>query len=102
MLSILIQRSGTDTAQFATCQCRLDHIASPDRTFSSSSTNNGMQLVDKDDDLGSLAQFLKNRLDTLLKLPTEHRTGNHTTDVQRNNAFATQVGWNRPIIDTAG
>ena len=81
MLAVLIQRRRTNAVQFTACQSRFEHIACTHRTLSSARTNHCMQLVDKDDHIFGLAQFLQQRLDPLLKLTTEHRASHHTTNI---------------------
>ncbi len=47
VLSILIERRGTDTVQLATRQHRLEHIARIHRTFGLTRTDDRMQLVNE-------------------------------------------------------
>src|SRR5258708_6035884 len=100
MFAIFVQSGCTDAVQLATSQCRFEHIGSADSTLCSSCANNRVQFVDKENHIIGLPQFLKNGLDTLLKLSTEHRSGNHATDIQGNNAFATQIGRNIALVNT--
>src|SRR5436305_10082432 len=53
-----------------------------------------MYLINKDNSIGCFTQLFEDRLDALLKLSTEHSASNHAADIQRNNAFITQGGWN--------
>src|SRR5882724_2050835 len=79
MLAILIESGCSNTAQLATRKSRFDHISSSHSPFSSTSTYDGMQFVDKDDHIWSLTQLFENRLDALLKLSAKHRPGHHAT-----------------------
>src|SRR2546425_149423 len=102
MFAIFVQSGCPDAVQLATSQCRFEHVGSADSTLCSSCADNRVQFVDKENHIIGLLQFLKNGLDTLLKLSTEHRSGNHATDVQGNNAFAKQVGRNTAFVNTTG
>src|SRR5712692_8738604 len=102
MFAKLIERCGTDTAQFTSCQRRFEHICGSHCTFGSASTDNGMQFVNKDNHIWCLTQFLEDTLDTLLKLPPEHRPGDHPTHIKRNNAFTTQGCRDITSLDTTG
>src|SRR5579863_7193789 len=102
MLAILIKGGGSYAVQFATRQSRFQHIAGTDRTFGSTRSYHGMQFVNEDDDIGRLAQLFQNGFDALLELATEHGTGNHATDIQRDDALAAQSCGNIALVDTTG
>src|SRR5205085_634609 len=101
MLAVLVQRGRADTAQFATCQGRLQHIGRANRALSPARANDGMQLVYENDDILGLAQLFEYGFDALLKLSAEHRAGYHAADVQRDNTLAVQIGRDIAIVDTA-
>src|SRR2546423_11899648 len=102
MFPVFIQGRGTNTVYFTTRQGWLQHITGTNRTFSCTGTNHGVQFVDKDDNITGLAQFLEYGFDALLKLATEHGTGNHASNIQRYNALAAQCRRDNAFIDTTG
>ena len=81
MFPVFIQGRGANTMYFTPSQSRFQHIAGTNRTFSCTGAYHGMQFVDKDDNIFGLAQFFKNCFDALLKLATEHGTGNHAANI---------------------
>src|SRR5204863_7502028 len=88
MFAVLVQGGCADTTQLTTRQGWLDHISRTNGTLGSTSTNNGMELVDEDDDIRIFTQLFEDRFDALLKLATEHRASDHTTNIQRYNTLA--------------
>jgi len=78
--------------ELTACQHRLEHIAGIHGTFGRPSTDQGVQLVDEQNDLPlRLLHLLENGLQTFLKLPAVFGTGNQRAQVQRNDALVTQT-----------
>src|SRR5262249_25865678 len=102
MLAILIKRSCADTAQLATRQGRLNHIASTNCSLGCTSTYDGVQLIDEDDCIGCLTQLFQDGFDALLELPPEHRSGHHAANIQRNDALVAQPRRNIALLNAAG
>ncbi len=93
VLAIFVQSGRADQAQLATGQHGLEHIARIHRPLGGAGTHDGMDLVDEGDDLtvGAL-DLLEHALQTLLELATVFGTGNHGTQIKRNELFALQGG----------
>ena len=51
VLAVLVECRGSDQAQLATGQHRLDHVAGVHRTFCRAGSHDGVELVDERDDL---------------------------------------------------
>ena len=91
VFAILIQRRRANTAQFAARQLRLQHVRRIRRTFRIARAHNGVQLVDKQNDLSlGRRHFLQERFQPILKLAAIFRTGNHRTQIQRHNPLVAQ------------
>ena len=91
MLAIFIERSGPDTLHLATGKRRLEHVAGIERASGIARPNDGMQLVDEEDDLPFAAlHFFHTRLETLFKFAAETGPGQHGPHVERNHPFAHQ------------
>ena len=56
VLAVFVKRRSTDAAQFAACECRLQHIRRVNRSLRRTCPNDGVELVNKEDDL-SLGLF---------------------------------------------
>ena len=50
VFAIFVQCGGADAVQFAAGQHRLEHVAGIHRPFGLAGTDDGMQLVDKEED----------------------------------------------------
>jgi hypothetical protein len=51
VFAVLAKSGGANGTQLATCQGRLEHVRSVDRTFGCARSNQCVQFVDKQDDL---------------------------------------------------
>ena len=90
VLAVLIQGGGTDALDLATCERGLEHVGSVQRAAGTAGTHNGVDLVDEQDDLGRLLEFVHDRFHTLLKLTAVLGAGHQGCDVQGYNALAEQ------------
>ena len=91
VFTIFIQGRRANTAQFAARQLRLQHIRRIRRTFRIARAHNGVQLVDKQNDLSlSRCDFLEKRLQPILKFAAILRSSNHRAQIHRHNPFVTQ------------
>ena len=91
VLAILIQRRRANTAQFPTRQLRLQHVRRIRRTLGIARADDGVQLVDEQNNLAlSRRYFLQKRLQAVLKFTTILRTRNHRAQVHRHDALVLQ------------
>ena len=82
----------TDAAQFAAGQRRLEHIARVERALGLAGADNGMKLVDEENDLPFAArQILEHRLETLFKIAAEASSSDQRTEVERQQLLALQA-----------
>ena len=96
VLAVLVKRCGANSMQFATRQCRLKHVARVQRAVAACTcTNNGMQLVDEQDDATfGLLHFAQNTLQTILEFAAILRARHHCAQVKRDNVLVAQRGRN--------
>ncbi len=103
MLAVFIQGGGADTVQFATGQHRLEHIAGVCRALCPAGSDNGMQLVDKQDDTAfSLFDFPEHSLEAFLKFTTVFGPGHERCHIQREDRAVFQVFRHVPAQDALG
>ena len=67
-LTILIEGCCTDTLEFASCQCGLHHVGSIHLSSLIAGTYEVVNLIDEDDDVGILFQFVDDGTHALLEL----------------------------------
>ena len=92
VLTVFIQRGGTDQPEFTAGEQWLNHIARVHRRVTGSTcTNNGVQLVNEGNDLAfGFLDLVKYCLDAFFKLTAIFRTGNHGTQIKANQGLAPQ------------
>ena len=75
VLAVFIERRRSDALQFAARQRRLEDVRGIDRAFRGARPNERMQLVDEQDGIVGVAQFLDDLLEPLLELASILRAG---------------------------
>ena len=94
ILLILIQRGGTDAAQFTTCQCRLQDVGRIHGAFALTSSHQCVNLIDEEDDIAfGFLHLVDDRLQTFLKLALVLGAGYQGTHVERIDLLVLQVLW---------
>ncbi|MNC12095.1 hypothetical protein D3C75_598080 [compost metagenome] len=68
VFAVFIQRGGADALQLAAGQGRLQDVGGIDGAFRTACTDQGVQLVDEQDDIAGLADFVHDFLQTVLEL----------------------------------
>ena len=92
VLLVLVQRGGTDAAQFAPGQGRLQYVGGIHGPLTLSGTHQRVYLVDEEDNLPvTLRDVLDDTLQTFLKLTLVLGTGYQGTHVQGVEQLALQV-----------
>ncbi len=87
VFAILVQGGGTDGAQLAASQSRLQHVARIQRRIAAGAgTHDSVQLVDEQDDVAiSLLHLTQHVLQTVLELAAVLRAGHHRTQIERDD-----------------
>src|SRR5262245_32250624 len=75
VFAILVERRGADAAQLTACQRRFEQIGRVAASLGPSRANNGVKLVDEQDYVAGVSDFLDQRFEPLFKLAAELRTG---------------------------
>ena len=92
VFAVLVQGGGADHVQLAAGQHRLEHVAGVQGTFRRPGADNGVQLVDKQQD-STLARLhlRKDRLQPFLELAAVFRTGHQGTHVEGEDRLVPQA-----------
>ena len=91
VLAVLVERGRADGAQLAARQHRLEHVGRVDGALGRAGADDGVQLVDEEDDLaGGIGDLLEHRLEPLLELAAVLGAGEQRAEVERPDALALQ------------
>ena len=91
VLAILVERGGTDAAQLAARQRRLEHVARVHGALGSTGADQGVQLVDEQDDLAvRRGDFAQHGLEAVLELAAVLAPRHHRAQVERDNPLVLQ------------
>ena len=91
VLAILVQRGRADGVQLAARQHRLEHVAGVHRALGRARADDGVQLVDEEDDLpGRVGDLLEHGLEPLLELAAVLRARHQRAHVERDHALVLQ------------
>ena len=82
VLAVLVERGGADGLEFATGQHGLQDAGSVDGAFGGTGTDEGMDLVDEQDDVATGLDLLEDLLEPLLEIAAIARTGNKCTEIK--------------------
>mmetsp|Transcript_6292 Transcript_6292/g.7224 ORF Transcript_6292/g.7224 Transcript_6292/m.7224 type:complete len:351 (+) Transcript_6292:1928-2980(+) len=88
MLAVLIKSGSTNALKLTTGKGRLEDISSINGSFSSSSTDEGVNLINHKNDVISLLDFLHELLQALFELTTVLGTSNQESHVKADNPLA--------------
>ncbi len=84
VLAVLVERRGTDHAQLAARQHRLQHVGRRDRSLAAAGAHERVQLVDERDDLAvGVVDLLEHGLQALLELAAVLGAGDQSGEVER-------------------
>ena len=88
VFAIFVERGGADGVQFAASELRFEHIGGVGGAFGCARADDGMELVDKEDDLAlGGGHFFQEGFEPVFELAAEFGAGDHGADVHRNDAF---------------
>ena len=92
VLAVLIERGRADDVQLAAGQGRLEHVAGVHPALGACSrTDQGVQLIDEDDQLVPvLADLVHDPLDPLLEVAAVSGTGHHAGQLELHHPLARQ------------
>ena len=91
VLAELVERGRADALQLAARERGLDDVRRVDRALGGACTDQGVQLVDEEDDLaGSAADLVHHALHALFELAAVLRAGDEAREVERDHALVAQ------------
>jgi hypothetical protein len=90
VLAVLVERRRADRLQLTAGQGRLEDRRCVDSTFRRTGTDEVMQLVDEQDDVAALLDFLHDLLQPLFELAAVLRAGDERGEVERVDLLALQ------------
>ena len=103
VLAIFVQCRRADAMELAARQGRLQHVGGVHRAFRLAGADQGVQLVDEDDDLAGRGGDLgQHRLQPLLELAAVFGAGDHRAEVERQEALFLQALRHVAIDDAQG
>ena len=103
VLAVLVQRGGTDAAQFTASQLWLEHIGRIGSALRSTGPHDGVQLIDEEDDPTlSRRNLLEEGLETVLELAAIFRASDHRADIERNDPTVLERLGHIAIDDSLG
>ena len=89
---ILVERGGTDTVQLAAREHGFEQIARVHRTFGLAGADDGVELVDKEDDPAiGLFHLIEHSLEAFFEFAAVFRAGDERTHVQREDRLVLQA-----------
>ena len=77
VLAVFVHRGGADALQFSAGESGLDDVGSVHGAFGRAGADQGVKLVDEEDDALELADLLHDGLDALLELAAVFGAGDH-------------------------
>ena len=103
VLAVLVERGCADGAQFAAREGRLEHVAGVDGAFGRACADQGVQLVDEENDFAvRFFDFLEDGFEAVFKLAAILCAGEHGAEVERDDALVAQALGHVAGDDAAG
>ncbi len=91
MAAVLVEGGGADTVELAAGEHRLEQVRRVHRAFRRARADDGVELVEEDDDdPGRLLNLFEHRLEALFELSTVLCAGHQRAQVERKNALLLQ------------
>jgi len=92
VLAVLVERGRADAPQLAAGECRLEQVRGVGATLSGPCTDDGMQLVDEQNDVsGRRLHLPQDRLETVLELAAVLGAGDQRPEIEGHHAAAAEV-----------
>jgi hypothetical protein len=102
VLPILVERRGADALDFATSKGGLEHVRGIERAGSTTCADDRVELVDEQNDVRTLLEFVHDRLHALLELAAVLGAGHQSGEVERDDAFVVKHTAHRALDDAHG
>ena len=102
VLAVLVDGGGADGLELATGQHRLQDAGGVDRTLGGAGTDEGVDLVDEQDDVAAALDLLEHLLEALLEVTPVARPGHECPEVERVELLVRQGLWDLALDDLLG
>ena len=103
VLAVLVERGGANRVELAAREHRLEHVRRVNRALGRARPDDGVQLVDEQDDEAlRVGDFLEDRLQALFELPAIFRARDERAHVERDDALLLQPFGHVAADDAAG
>ena len=102
ILAILVESGGANALNLATSESRFEQIGSIHRARSISGTHYGVNLVDKQYDVGIISHFVDDGFDAFFKLAAIFGASHHRSHVERKNALVLKNASHFTLADAYG
>jgi hypothetical protein len=90
VFAVLVERGGADALQLAAAEGGLDDVGGVHRALGGAGADDGVQLVDEEDDVLGAADLVHHRLDALLELAAVLGAGDHQGEVEGDDLLVAQ------------
>ncbi len=85
VLAVLVEGGRADRLKFAACKHGLEHLGGVDGAFGGTCTDQGVDLVDEQDDVAASADLLEDLLEAFLEVTAVAATGNQRAHIKAVN-----------------
>ena len=102
VLTILIQRSGSDALYLSTGKSGFEHIGRIHRSGCRACSHDGMYLVDEEDDLRILLQLIEHGFQPLFELSAIFGAGYHLSQIEADDPLVEKNTAHLPVHDAFG
>ena len=102
VLTVLVEGRGTDALYLAARQGGLEDVGSVHRAGRATGADDGVDLIDEEDDVGILGEFVEHGLDALLELSAIFRAGHHAGHVESDDALVEKHARHLALHDAQG
>ena len=82
VLAVFVVGGSTDRLQFAACKHGLEHLRGVNGAFRCAGTNQGVDLVDEEDDVAASADFLEDLLQAFFEVTAVARAGDQRAHIE--------------------
>ena len=93
VLAVLVKRGGTHALDLAPSHRGLEDIGRVDCTFGTTSTHEGVEFIDEQDDVARTANFIHHGFDAFFELTAVLRARHHHGQVKHHDAAVVQQIW---------
>ena len=91
MATVFIGRRCADHLQFTARQNRLQNISGIDRALCRTCADDGMDLIDKENDIAVFCDLVHDLFESLFKFSAVFCSCDHRADIQRHDRFFRQI-----------